>query len=222
MTECACFASALHVSDQLHRTETSLATTAFDHILSTARRASAVCRTYAACPDCPDPAYFTLYVIILRKAAACYAHLAYSPPPPHGSAALGQGASPGTASTSSSGGASSSAGGSGGGGGWYATQAATSRLRVGAFEVEAALDEQTRAIILRTEVQRAAGTAALLEAVLGPGSVKAAAAAAAGGGGAAHGGGAGGRDETALHYQRGLVATLKEEIATVDRYLQFM
>jgi hypothetical protein len=58
--------------------------------------------------------------------------------------------------------------------------------------------------------------------VLGPGSVKAAAAAAAGGGGAAHGGGAGGRDETALHYQRGLVATLKEEIATVDRYLQFM
>jgi hypothetical protein len=194
MNECACFASALHVSEQLHRTETSLATTAFDQVLTTARRASAVCRTYASCPDCRDPSYFTLYVIILRKAATCYGHLAYS---------TGQGASPGTASTTSSG-ASSSAGG--GGQGWFTGQA-TSRLRIGAFEIEAPLDEQTRTIILRTEVHRAAGTAALLEAVLGPNSVKA----------AAHG-----RDETALHYQRGLMATLKEEIATIDRYLQFI
>jgi hypothetical protein len=191
MSECDCFASALQVSEQLHRTETALASTSFDHVLNVARQASVVCRRYASCSQCSDPSYFTIYVIILRKAAACYTHLAQH--------VVGQGSSPGTtASTGSSAGGSTSSQWS------YAT---TSRLRIGSFEVEAPLDEHTRTIILRTEVRRAAQTAAVLEAVLGPASIKASSR---------------GTDEAALQYQRGLVATLTEDIRNVDKILQLI
>jgi hypothetical protein len=186
MTECTCFASALQVSDQLHRTETALATTSFDQILSIARHASAVCRQYASCVSCSDPSYFTIYIIILRKAAVCYHHLAHS---------SSTSSSPGTASTTSSAGSSQGSYGQ------------TSRLRIGNFEVEAAVDDHTRAVILRTEVRRAADAAAQLESVLGPGSVKA----------SGHN-----RDEATLTYQRSLVATLREEIAGVERTLYTM
>jgi hypothetical protein len=186
MTECTCFASALQVSDQLHRTETALATASFDQVLSIARHASAVCRQYASCAICSDPSYFTIYIIILRKAAVCYNHLAHS---------SSTSSSPGTASTTSSAGSSQ---------GWYGP---TSRLRIGNFEVEAAVDDHTRTVILRTEVRRAADAAAQLEAVLGPGSVKA----------SGHN-----RDEATLTYQRGLVAALREEIAAVERTLYTM
>ncbi|KAF2404536.1 hypothetical protein EJ06DRAFT_526617 [Trichodelitschia bisporula] len=185
MSGCTCFASALQVSEQLHRTEAALASTAFDHVLNVARHASAVCRQYAACPLCADPSYFPLYVIILRKAAACYSHLIQAASP--------AGASPGTASTAS--GVSASSSGQG---------AHTSRVRIGAFEVDAPLDDHTRALILRTEVRRAAEAACALETVLGPGSPKA----------AAH------RDETALMYQRGLVGALREEIGALEGVLQ--
>lgn len=186
MTECACFASALQVSDQLHRTETAFASTSFDQVLSIARHASAVCRQYAACRICSDPSYFTIYIIILRKASLCYNHLAHS---------SSTSSSPGTASTTSSAGSSQ--------GGWYGP---TSRLRIGNFEVEAPVDDHTRAVILRTEVRRAADAATQLEAVLSPGSVKA----------GVH------RDEATLSYLRGLVATLREEIAGVERLLYSM
>jgi hypothetical protein len=151
MTECACFASALQVSEQLHRTEAALTSTSFDHILAVARQASYVCRQYASCANCVDPSYFTIYVIILRKAAVCYNHLARN--------SSSNGSSPGTASTSSYGSSHS----------WYG---GTSRLRIGSFEVEAQIDEHTRNLILRTEVRRAAEAAAQLETVLGPHSVK--------------------------------------------------
>jgi hypothetical protein len=185
MTECTCFASALQVSDQLHRTETALASTSFDQVLGTARHASAVCRQYAACVSCSDPSYFTIYVIILRKAAVCYNHLAHS---------SSTSSSPGTASTSSRGSSQ----------GWYG---GISRLRIGNFEVEAAVDDHTRTVILRTEVRRAAEAASQLETVLGPGSVKA----------SSHN-----RDEATLTYQRGLVAALRDEIAGVERTLYTM
>jgi hypothetical protein len=186
MTECSCFASALQVSDQLHRTETALSSTSFDQVLSIARHASAVCRQYAACARCSDPSYFTIYIIVLRKAVVCYNHLARL---------SSTGSSPGTASTASSGG--SSQGWSGG----------TSRLRIGNFEVEAAVDDNMRTVILRTEVRRAANAASQLESVLGPGSVKA----------SGHN-----RDEATLTYQRGLVAALREEVAGVERALYTM
>lgn len=150
MTECTCFASALQVSDQLHRTETALASSTFDQVLSIARHASGVVRQYATCRSCSDPSYFTIYIIILRKAAVCYNHLAHS---------SSTNSSPGTSSTSSGG----SSQGWGGG---------TTRLRIGNFEVDAPLDDHTRTVILRTEVRRAAEAAASLEAVLGAGSVK--------------------------------------------------
>lgn len=150
MTECNCFANALSVSDSLHRTETALTSSSFDHILSISRWASAVVRQYASCAVCSDPSYFTIYVIILRKAAGCYSSLA------HSSSAS---SSPGTASTSSGG---SSQGWSGG----------TTRVRIGNFEVDAPLDDHTRNIILRTEVRRASEAAAQLESTLSPSSVK--------------------------------------------------
>ena len=150
MTECNCFSSALQVSDSLHRAETALASTSFDHILSISRWASAVVRQYASCAVCSDPSYFTIYVIILRKAASCYSSLA------HSSSAS---SSPGTASTSSRG---SSQGWTGG----------TTRVRIGNFEVDAPLDDHTRNVILRTEVRRASEAAAALEATLSPASVK--------------------------------------------------
>jgi len=150
--ECNCFASALQVSDQLHRTETALASTSFDQVLNTARFASSVCRQYASCHVCSDPSYFTIYVIILRKAMVCYIHLAHS-----------------SSNTSSPASVSTSSGGSSQG--WYSAR--TSRVRIGNFEVDAPLDDHTRTVILRTEVRRAAEAAAQLEAVLGPTSVKA-------------------------------------------------
>jgi hypothetical protein len=186
MTECNCFASALQVSEQLHRTETALASASFDQVLNIARYASAVCRQYASCAICSDPSYFTIYVIILRKAVVCYNHLAHS---------SSNNSSPASASTSS-GGLSNS---------WYG--GGTSRLRIGSFEVEAPLDDHTRAVILRTEVRRAAEAAAQLETTLSPGSVKA----------SAHN-----RDETTLVYLRSLVSALREEIAAVERALYSM
>jgi len=178
MTECNCFASALQVSDQLHRTEASLASASFDQVLNIARYASAVCRQYASCTTCSDPSYFTIYIIVLRKAVVCYSYLAHS-----------------SSNTSSPASTSTSSGGSSGG---------TSRIRIGAFEVEAPLDDHTRAVLLRTEVRRADEAAQQLEAVLGPGSVKA----------SAHQ-----RDETTLQYQRGLVVALREEIGAVEQKL---
>jgi hypothetical protein len=151
MTECNCFTSALQVSDSLHRTETALASSSFDHVLSIARWASAVVRQYASCAICSDPSYFTIYVIILRKAAGCYSSLA------HSSSAS---SSPGTASTSSGGSSQ----------GWYG---GTTRVRIGNFEVDAPLDDHTRNVIMRTEVRRASEAAAQLESTLGSTSVKA-------------------------------------------------
>ena len=186
MTQCNCFASALQVSDQLHRTETALSSATFDHVLSVARNASYVCRQYAACPYCSDPSYFTIYVIILRKAAVCYHHLIQS---------ASTGSSPSATSSSSHGSSSH---------GWYG---GTSRLRVGAFEVEASLDDHTRNLILRTEVRRAAEAAAQLETVLGSHSIK----------GTNHG-----RDETTLQYHRAIVSALRDEVGNIERLLLTM
>jgi hypothetical protein len=185
MTECTCFASALQVSDQLHRVEAALTSTSFDKVLGIARHASGVCCHYASCGSCPDPSYFTIYIIILRKVAACYSYFANSP---------SYNSSPGTSSTSS--GASSQGGSSGG----------TSRLRIGTFEIEAPVDDHARTVILRTEVRRAADAATELDAVLGPGSIKAAVY----------------RDEATLMYLRGLVTALREEIVGVERILYSM
>jgi hypothetical protein len=182
MTQCGCFASALQVSDQLHRTETALASTSFDQVLSISRHASAVCGQYASCARCTDPNYFTIYVLILRKATSCYSHLVHS--------ASSTSSSPGTASTSS-------------GGSSQAWHGGTSRLRIGNFEVEAPIDDYIRTSILRTEVRRASDAAGQLDAVLGPGSVKACAP----------------RDEATLVYLRSLVASLREEIGSVERTL---
>lgn len=181
MTECHCFASALQVSDQLHRTETALASTSFDQVLNTSRFASSVCRQYASCHSCTDPSYFAIYVLVLRTAVRCYNCLAH---------ASSNSSSPSSVSTSSSG---SSQGYRG-----------TSRVRIGAFEVETPLDDHTRTVILRTELRRAAEAALQLEAVLGPSSVKA----------STHH-----RDETTLQYQRGLVNALREEIAVLEQTL---
>ena len=185
MTECNCFPAALQISDQLHRLEASLASTTFDQILTTARYVSAVCRQYAACPICSDPSYFTIYVVILRKAVVCYTHLTQS---------SSTTSSPGTASTSSAGSSR----------GWYG---GTSRVRIGNFEVDAPLDDHTRAVILRTELRRAAEAAAQLGSVLSSGSVKGAPQM---------------RDDVTLSYQSGLVSVLREEIAAVQRLLYAM
>lgn len=152
MTQCNCFASALQVSDHLHRAETAIASTSFDHVLSVARNASYVCQQYASCPHCSDPSYLTIYVILLRKAAGCYQHLI---------ASRSTGSSPSTTSSSSQSSASH---------GWYS--GTTSRLRIGSFEVEASLDDRTKNLILRTEVRKAVEAAARLEMVLGPHSRK--------------------------------------------------
>jgi hypothetical protein len=181
MTECNCFASALQVSEQLHRTETSLTSASFDQVLNTSRFASSVCRQYASCHSCSDPSYFSIYVLVLRSAVRCYNHLAH---------ASSNTSSPSSVSTNSSGSSQH--------------YRRTSRVRIGAFEVEAPLDDHTRAVILRTELRRAAEAALQLEAVLGPSSVKA----------STHH-----RDETTLQYQRGLVVVLREEIAAVDQTL---
>lgn len=178
MTECNCFASALQVSDQLHRTETALASTSFDQVLNTSRFASAVCRQYALCPNCSDPSYFAIYILVLRTAVRLYNHLTHT---------SSQNSSPSSVSSGSSQG-----------------YRGTSRVRIGAFEVEAPLDDHTRAVILRTELRRAAEAALQLEIVLGPSSVKA----------STHH-----RDETTLQYQRGLVNALREEIAAVEQTL---
>lgn len=151
MTGCNCFADALRASESLHSTERGLASTSFDHILSVSRWASSVVRQYCSCTMCADPSYFTIYVIILRKAASCYSSLT------HSSSAS---SSPGTASTSSG---SSSQGWNGG----------TTRVRIGSFEVEAPLDDHTRNVILRTEVRSASEAAAQLESTLSSTSVKA-------------------------------------------------
>jgi hypothetical protein len=185
MTECACFSSALQISEHLQRTESGLAYASFDQVLTVARQASVLCRQYAACPSCTDPSYFTIYVVILRKAAACYAHLIRS---------SNLAASPATSSTTSSTGSSS-----------LGSQGSYTRLRIGAFEIEAPLDEQTRAIILRTEVRRALEAAMLLESVLGHHSVKPTVLRA---------------DEATVQYQRGLVATVKSEVGNLEQYLQ--
>jgi hypothetical protein len=110
-----------------------------------------VVRQYASCAVCSDPSYFTIYVIILRKAASLYSSLAQS------SSAT---SSPGTASTSSNG---SSQGWNGG----------TTRVRIGTFEVDTPLDDHTRNVILRTEVRRASEAAAQLDSTLSSTSVKA-------------------------------------------------
>ncbi|KAF2434841.1 hypothetical protein EJ08DRAFT_433451 [Tothia fuscella] len=149
MSECGCFASALQISDQLHRTETALTSTSFDQVLTVARHAQVVCRQYANCSRCSDPSYFTIYIIILRKATACYRYLVRS--------SSSTNSSPATGSTSSS------------SNGVYN---GTSRLRIGNFEVDAPLDDHTRTVILRTEVRRAIEAAAHLDAVLSPHSVK--------------------------------------------------
>jgi len=181
MTECNCFASALQVTDQLHRTETALASTSFDQVLNTSRFASSVCRQYASCHSCSDPSYFAIYVLVLRTAVRCYNHLA------HTSSSSSNTSSPASVSSSSSQG-----------------YRGTSRVRIGAFEVEAPLDDHTRAVILRTELRRAAEAALQLETVLGPSSVKA----------STHH-----RDETTLQYQRGLVIALRDQIAAVEQTL---
>lgn len=186
MTECNCFASALQVSDTLHRTEAALAATSFDQVLSIARWGSAVCNQYAVCSQCSDPSYFTIYFLILRKVATCYSYLAHS---------SSTTSSPGTASTSSSGSSSQ---------GWYG---GTTRVRIGNFEVDTPLDDRTRNVILRTEVRRALEAAAQLESVLSSNSVKASGAA---------------RDETTLVYHQSLVASLREEIAAIERALYSM
>lgn len=150
MSQCNCFASALQVSDQLHRTETALLSASFDHILNVARNASRVCQQYSTCPGCSDPSYFTIYIIILRKALACYNHLIKL---------LSTDTSPATSSCSQE---------------WssHGRYGGTSRLRIGSFEVDAVLDDHTRNLILRTEVRKAAGAAAQLECVLRSNSVK--------------------------------------------------
>jgi len=74
---------------------------------------------------------------------------------------------------------------------------------VGAFEVEASLDDHTRNMILRTEVRRAVEAAAQLESVLGSNSVK----------GQSH------RDETTLQYQRAIVSALRDEVGNIERVL---
>jgi len=184
MPQCACFSSALQISDQLQRTESGLAYASFDQILTVARRASAICHHYAACTLCSDPSYYTIYVVILRKAANFYAHSVRS---------SSLGSSPGTASTSS--------------GGSLGSYGSISRLRIGSFEIEAPLDEQTRAIILRTELRRAAEAASLLESLLGPHTTKP---------GLLH------ADEATHQYQRGLVSGLRDEISNLEGYLQMM
>lgn len=186
MTECTCFSSALQISEHLQRTESGLAYASFDQVLTVARQASAVCQQYAYCPSCADPSYFTIYIVILRKVTACYAHLIRA-------SNLGQ--SPGTASTSSAGSGSSASHGS------------ITRLRIGAFEVEAPLDEQTRAIILRTELRRASEAAFMLEAAVGTQSMKPA---------LLH------SDEVTLHYHRTMIASLREEIANLEQYVRML
>lgn len=180
MTDCNCFASALQVSDQLHRTEQSLALASVDQVLNASRFASSVCRQYAACSSCTDPSYFAIYVLVLRTAVRCYNYLAHT----------SNTSSPSSVSTSSSG---SSQG-----------YRATSRVRIGAFEVEAPLDDHTRAAILRNELRRATEAAQHLDTVLSPSSLKA----------STHH-----RDNTTLEYQRGLVKALREEIAAVEQTL---
>ena len=69
------------------------------------------------------------------------------------------------------------------------------------------LFEQTRAIILRTEVRRALEAAAFLEAVLGAQSIKPALLR---------------TDEATLHYHRSLVSSLREEVTGLEHYLQMM
>ncbi|KAE9988587.1 hypothetical protein EG328_009720 [Venturia inaequalis] len=181
MTDCNCFASALQVSDQLHRTEQALASASVDQVLNASRFASSVCRQYAACRSCTDPSYFAVYVLVLRTAVRCYNYLAH---------ASSNNSSPSSVCTSSSG---SSQG-----------YRATSRVRIGAFEVEAPLDDHTRAAILRNELSRAAEAARQLDGVLGPSSSKA----------STHR-----RDNTTLEYQRGLVEALRGEIAAVEQTL---
>jgi len=150
-----------------------------------ARQASVVCRQYAACSNCTDPSYYTIFVIILRKAATCYAHLIRS---------SNLVSSPATASTTSSSGSSS-----------FGSHGSYTRLRIGAFEIEAPLDEQTRSIILRSEIRHALEAAMLLESVLGHQSAKPAVLRS---------------DEATLQYQRTLVATVRDEIANLEQYLQ--
>lgn len=181
MTDCNCFSSALQVSDQLHRTEHSLASASLDQVLNASRFASSLCRQYAACPSCTDPSYFAIYVLVLRTAVRCYNYLAH---------ASSNNPSPSSVSTSSS--ASSQ------------SYRATSRVRIGAFEVEAPLDDRTRAAVLRNELSRAAEAAQQLNTVLGPSSPKASTQY---------------RDHTTLEYQRGLVRALREEIAAVEQIL---
>lgn len=181
MTDCNCFASALQVSDQLHRTEQSLASASVDQVLTASRFASSVCRQYASCRSCSDPSYFAIYVLVLRTAVRCYNYLART---------SSNTPSPSSVSTSSSRSSQS--------------YRPTSRVRIGAFEVEAPLDDHTRAVILRNELRRATEAAQQLETVLGPSSVKA----------STHH-----RDNTTLEYQRGLVKALKEEIAAVEQSL---
>lgn len=183
MTDCNCFASALQVSDQLHRTEQSIASASFDQVLKASRFASSVCRQYAACnfQSCSDPSYFAIYVLVLRASVRCYNYLAHT---------SSNTSSPSSVSTSSSG---SSQG-----------YRAISRLRIGAFEVEAPLDDHTRVAILRNELSRAAEATQQLDTVLSPSSAKA----------AIHH-----RDHTTLEYQRSLVKALRDEIAAVEQIL---
>lgn len=184
MTECACFSSALQISDQVQRIENGLAYASFDQVLTVARRTSVLCRRYAACPNCTDPSYFTIYVVILRKTAACYNHLVRT-------SNLTQ--SPATVST-----AGSTESGSSG------SHVSLSRLRIGAFEIDAPLDDQTKVIILRTEIRRALEAAIFLESVLGHHSEKPAMLKS---------------DEATLQYQRGIVSTARDELSSLEQYL---
>jgi ABC-type Fe3+/spermidine/putrescine transport system ATPase subunit len=183
MTACNCVAFALHTSEQLNRIESSLTSCSPDQILTTARQASLVCQQYALCPHCSVSASFVLFPALLSKSVALYDHLLRLP---------SQSSSPAAASTSS---ASS---------GWYG---ATTRLRIGAFEVEAGLDESTRAAILRAQVRRVAETATLLVAVVSPSGLK---------------GGRNSLDESTVEYQRSLVTGVRDEIAALDQRLQDM
>jgi hypothetical protein len=192
-TPCSCLSFALQTSEQLAQVEEGFSPTTShpDHVMKIARKASDICQQYALCQHCCDPTSFPFYAMLLSKAASCYELLLHSP---------SHGASPGNASTSS--------------GSSVEVFRATSIVRIGAFEVETQLDEQTRAAILRAEVHRAAESATLLDAIVNPGH-----------GGSLKGGGlesSGVDDPGMVQYHLSLVAAVRSEFADLERRLQNM
>jgi hypothetical protein len=180
MTTCTCLAFALHTCEQLNRIELNMPSAPLDQVMMVARQTRSVCHQYVLCPHCIDAGGFAVYPMLLSKAIGCYYQLLRS---------ASQGASPGAASSSS--------GSSGGFGG-------INILRIGSFEVEASLDEQTRAAILRAEVRRVAETVSVLDTVMSPSSLK----------------GVQGSNESALRYNLSLIAALKEEIGGLEHRLR--